>query len=94
MKNEKIKNTGENLNAQRKDLKKRKTVYKNLKHRHTGKKTALKSVWYYKPWEAFLYTDLLFDADGIRYTDYLRARDELRQQAPVKKTNMLEVPDT
>lgn len=92
MEKEKIKNTGENLNAQRKDLKNRKTIRKNKIYRSTGKKSALKSIWYYRPWEAFLYTDLLFDADGIRYTDYLRARDELRQQPPVKKTNMLEVP--
>ena len=91
-KNEKIKNTGEILNAQRKDLKNRKTIRKNKNCFSRGKKTALKSIWYYRPWEAFLYTDLLFDADGIRYTDYLRARDELRQQPPVKKTNMLEVP--
>lgn len=80
------------MGAQRKDLKSSKVYRKNKKCFHTGKKTALKSIWYYKPWEAFLYTDLLFDADGIRYTDYLRARDELRQQPPVKKTNMLEVP--
>lgn len=82
------------MNAQRKDLKNRKTIRKNKNYRSTGKKTALKLIWYYKPWEAFLYTDLLFDANGIRYTDYLRARDELRQQPPVKKINMLEVPQT
>jgi hypothetical protein len=81
------------MGAQRKDLKLSKVYRKNKKCFSTGKKTALKSIWYYKPWEAFLYTDLLFDADGIRYTDYLRARDELRQQPPVKKKNMLEVPN-
>lgn len=80
------------MTAQRKFAKNDKTIHKNKIHRHTGKKTALKSIWYYKPWEAFLYSDLLFDANGIRYTDYLRARDELRQQPPVKKKNMLEVP--
>lgn len=80
------------MGAQREDLKKRKTIHKNKNRFSTGKKTALKSIWYYKPWEAFLYTDLLFDADGLRYVDHLRARDELRQQPPVKKTNMLEVP--
>lgn len=94
MKKEKIKNTGVNLNAQRKDLKNRKTIRKNKIYRSTGKKTALKLIWYYKPWKAFLYTDLLFDANGMRYTDYLRARDELMQQPPVKKINMIEVPDT
>jgi len=94
IKNEKIKNKGENLNAQRKDLKKRKTIHKNLKHRCTVKKTALKKIWYYKPWEAFPYTDLLFDANGIRYVDYLRARDELRQMPPQRPKNKLEVPDT
>lgn len=82
------------MGAQRKDLKKRKTIHKNKNCRYTAKKTALKSIWYYKPWEAFLYTDLLFDADGVRYVDYLRARDELRQQPPVKYTNKLEVPNT
>jgi hypothetical protein len=82
------------MGVQREDLKKRKTVYKNLKHRHTGKKTALKNVWYYKPWEAFLYTDLLFNADGVRYVDYLRAKEELRNQPPVMlRLNMLEVPN-
>lgn len=94
MKNEKIENKVENLNTQRKNLKKRKTNRKNKIYRCTAKKTALKSIWYYKPWEAFLYSDLLFDANGIRYTDYLRARDELRQQPPVKKKNMLEVPNS
>lgn len=92
MKKEKIKNTGEKLNAQRKVLKNRKTIRKNKNCFSTGKKTALKSIWYYRPWKAFSYTDLLFDADGVRYVDHLRARDELRQQTPVKKTNMLEVP--
>ena len=93
-KNEKIKSKVKKMNAQREDLKKRKTIHKNKKNLSTGKKTALKSVWYYKPWEAFLYTDLLFDADGVRYVDYLRARDELRQQPLHKRINMLEVPDT
>ena len=90
----KIKIKGEKMTAQRKFVKNDKTIHKNKIHRHTGKKNAFPKVWYYKPWNFFPYTDLLFDADGIRYTDYLRARDELRQQPPVKNTNMLEVPDT
>ena len=94
MKTEKIKNKGKKMNAQREDLKKRKTIHKNKICRSTVKKTALKSIWYYKPWEAFLYTDLLFDANGVRYVDYLRARDELRQQPPIRQTDKLEVPST
>lgn len=82
------------MTTQRKDLKSRKVISKNLKRRYTGKKTALKSVWYYKPWEAFLYTDLLFNADGVRYVDYLRAKEELRNQPPVMmRLNMIEVPN-
>lgn len=82
------------MTSRREDLKKRKTIHKNKKLRYTGKKNALKLIWYYKPWEAFLYPDLLFDANGVRYVDYLRARDELKQLPPVKKIDMLEVPST
>ena len=81
------------MNTQRKDLKKTKNYHRNKNRFSTGKKNAFPKVWYYKPWKFFPYTDLLFDADGIRYTDYLSARDELRQPH-TKKTNMLEVPDT
>ena len=81
------------MGAQREDLKLCKVIRKNKNRFSTGKKTALKSIWYYKPWEAFLYTDLLFDADGVRYVDYLRAKDELRQQPQIKKIDMIEVPN-
>lgn len=82
------------MTVQRKDLKKHKTICKNKKSRCTGKKTALKMIWYYKPWEAQIIPEFLFNADGIRYTEYLRTRDELRQMPMVKKINMLEVPTT
>lgn len=81
------------MTAQRKFTKKDKTIHKNKIHRYKSKKNAFPKVWYYKPWNVFLYQDLLFDADGFRYVDYLRAREELRQPH-AKKTNMLEVPDT
>lgn len=81
------------MGVQREDLKNNKAIPKNKKNRYTGKKTALKNVWYYKPWEAFLYIDLLFDATGVRYVDYLRAREELKHLPPFVRPNMIEVPN-